>query len=60
MKCDDMGGRLTDRAEMHFDEAVLSPPMLRAFLQAMPKGAELHYHLTGGALRREPDTAGCQ
>jgi hypothetical protein len=67
MKCDDMGGRLTDRfiftvdqppgyskeprsaAEMHFDEAVLSPPMLRAFLQAMPKGAELHYHLTGGA-----------
>jgi hypothetical protein len=36
-------------AEMHFDEAVLSPPMLCAFLQAMPKGAELHYHLTGGA-----------
>jgi len=36
-------------AEMLFDEAVLSPPELRAFLQAMPKGAELHYHLTGGA-----------
>jgi hypothetical protein len=34
---------------MHFDEAVLSPPELRAFLQAMPKGAELHYHLTGSA-----------
>jgi hypothetical protein len=26
-----------------------SPPKLRAFLQAMPKGAELPYHLTGGA-----------
>jgi hypothetical protein len=36
-------------AEMQFDEAVLSPPKLRAFLQAMPKGAELPYHLTGGA-----------
>jgi adenosine deaminase len=35
-------------AEMHFDEAVLSPPKLRALLVAMPKGAELHYHLTGG------------
>ncbi len=36
-------------AQMHFDEAVLSPPELRSFLQAMPKGADLHYHLTGGA-----------
>lgn len=36
-------------AEMRFHEAVVSPPELRAFLQAMPKGADLHYHLTGGA-----------
>ncbi|MGY3618186.1 hypothetical protein [Bradyrhizobium sp. USDA 10063] len=36
-------------ANMHFHEAVLSPPELRAFLQEMPKGADLHYHLTGGA-----------
>jgi hypothetical protein len=36
-------------AEIRFDDAVASPPELRAFLQAMPKGADLHYHLTGGA-----------
>jgi adenosine deaminase len=35
-------------AEMRFDELSQSPPELRAFLYAMPKGADLHYHLTGG------------
>jgi len=36
-------------AEMRFDEVVQSPPELRSFLHAMPKGGDLHYHLTGGA-----------
>jgi hypothetical protein len=45
-------------AEMRFDEAVASPPELRAFLQAMPKGADLHYHLTGGAYAENLISAG--
>jgi adenosine deaminase len=36
-------------AEMRFDEIAQSPLELRPFLHAMPKGADLHYHLTGGA-----------
>jgi adenosine deaminase len=36
-------------AEMRFDEVVQSPLELRSFLHAMPKGADLHYHLIGGA-----------
>ena len=28
-----------------------SPPLLRAFLQEMPKGADLHSHLSGAAFR---------
>jgi adenosine deaminase len=36
-------------AEIRFEEVVKSPPELRSFLHAMPKGADLHYHLTGGA-----------
>src|SRR5215470_14953781 len=35
-------------AEMRFDEVLKSPLELRSFLKAMPKGADLHYHLTGG------------
>lgn len=40
---------LRSAAKIRFDDAVRSPPELRAFLQAMPKGADLHYHFTGGA-----------
>jgi adenosine deaminase len=36
-------------AEMRFARIAQSPPDLRSFLYAMPKGADLHYHLTGGA-----------
>ena len=36
-------------AEMRFDEVLQSPLELRSFLRAMPKGADLHYHLIGGA-----------
>jgi hypothetical protein len=31
----------------HFERIRREPPALRAFLQAMPKGADLHTHLTG-------------
>ena len=33
--------------ESAFDRAKASPPALRAFLQAMPKGGDLHSHLSG-------------
>ena len=37
------------RASRAFDTAKkLGPPELYAFLKPMPKGAELHYHLSGG------------
>jgi adenosine deaminase len=37
------------RASHAFDAAKkLGPPELYAFLKSMPKGAELHYHLSGG------------
>lgn len=31
----------------YFDAALASPPRLRAFLQAMPKGGDVHSHLSG-------------
>lgn len=36
------------RASALFDEVAESPARLRIFLQAMPKGADLHNHLSGG------------
>lgn len=36
------------RAAKQLDKARDNPPELRAFLHAMPKGADLHYHLAGG------------
>jgi adenosine deaminase len=36
------------RAARTFDAARTNPLELRAFLYRMPKGADLHYHLTGG------------
>lgn len=32
-----------------FERLKTNPPKLYAFLKAMPKGGELHYHLAGGA-----------
>jgi Adenosine deaminase len=36
-------------AERLFAKSAQSPLELRAFIHAMPKGAELHYHLVGGS-----------
>lgn len=45
-------GPAADSAELRtarlFDSVRSNPLELRAFLFAMPKGADLHYHLTGG------------
>lgn len=38
----------TGAASALFDRLVSSPPRLRVFLQAMPKGGDLHNHLWGG------------
>ena len=35
------------RTARYFERIRLEPPALRAFLRAMPKGADLHSHLTG-------------
>jgi adenosine deaminase len=40
--------RAEGRVEQAFDVARGNPLTLRAFLVDMPKGAELHYHLSGG------------
>ena len=37
----------TERVGRHFERIRHDPPALRAFLRAMPKGADLHTHLTG-------------
>jgi adenosine deaminase len=37
-----------DRADTAYNLARGNPLALRAFLEEMPKGAELHYHLSGG------------
>jgi len=41
-------GTPEQRAARAFEAARSSPPDLEAFLWRMPKGADLHYHLTGG------------
>jgi hypothetical protein len=38
----------TDRAAAWFEGHRHRPPMLRAFVQRMPKGGDLHSHLSGG------------
>jgi adenosine deaminase len=40
--------RAQDRADNAYSLARGNPLTLRAFLEEMPKGAELHYHLSGG------------
>ena len=41
------GAGAETRVMRHFERIRSDPPALRAFLQAMPKGADLHTHLTG-------------
>ena len=41
-------GTPEQRAARAFEAARANPPDLEAFLWRMPKGADLHYHLTGG------------
>ena len=36
-------------AAKRFQQVTASPPQLRAFLYAMPKGGDLHNHLSGAA-----------
>jgi adenosine deaminase len=42
------GAGTEQRAAHAFDVARSNPLELRVFLRAMPKGADLHYHLSGG------------
>lgn len=41
--------RAEDWAAKRFNEYASSPPLLRAFLYRMPKGGDLHNHLSGAA-----------
>jgi adenosine deaminase len=43
-----VAGTPEQRAARAYDAARANPLELRAFLVRMPKGAELHYHVTGG------------
>lgn len=49
-----------DRAAASFDEIKASPPRLRAFLAAMPKGADLHSHLSGAVYAESNLLAGAK
>ena len=49
-----------ERASHAFDMARGNPLALRAFLVAMPKGAELHYHLEGGVYAESWIRAGAE
>jgi adenosine deaminase len=41
------GASATARTARHFETIRSRPPLVRAFLQAMPKGADLHTHIEG-------------
>jgi len=43
----DAPGAMTSRAAAWFEANRHRPPMLRAFVQRMPKGGDLHSHLSG-------------
>jgi adenosine deaminase len=47
-------------ARQAFDAARSNPLELRAFLRAMPKGADLHYHLSGGVYAESFIRAGAE
>ncbi len=42
-----VGAQSEQRAERHFESIRKSPPQMLAFLLKMPKGADLHSHLSG-------------
>jgi adenosine deaminase len=48
------------RAAKALDKARVNPLELRAFLHAMPKGADLHYHLAGGIYAESYIRAGAE
>jgi adenosine deaminase len=48
------------RAAQALDAARTNPLELRVFLRAMPKGAELHYHLSGGVYAESFIRAGAE
>lgn len=43
----DAAGDAETATAAYFDAVLASPPRLRAFLQAMPKGGDVHSHLSG-------------
>ena len=49
-----------ERATRDFDAVRLNPLQLREFLYRMPKGADLHYHLTGGVYAESWIRAGAE
>jgi adenosine deaminase len=49
-----------DGAAQRFEEARQSPPQLRAFLYRMPKGGDLHSHLSGAAYAETLIDAGAE
>ncbi len=51
---------LRSAAKMRFDQAVLSPPELRAFLRSDAEGSRPALPLDRRRLRREPDNVGRQ
>lgn len=51
---------MQDRTAASFDEIKASPPRLRAFLAAMPKGADLHSHLSGAVYAESNLLAGAK
>jgi adenosine deaminase len=60
-KANSSPGRSSEaRAARAFDAARSNPLELRAFLYRMPKGADLHYHLTGGVYAESWIRAGAE
>lgn len=53
-----VGSLPADDAAQSFERIKDSPPRLRAFLAAMPKGADLHIHLSGAAYAESNLAAG--
>jgi adenosine deaminase len=54
------GAGAEHRATQALDTARTNPLELRAFLRAMPKGADLHYHLSGGVYAESFIRAGAE
>src|SRR5260370_6924945 len=54
------GAGAEQRAAQALDAARTNPLELRVFLRAMPKGADLHYHLSGGVYAESFIRAGAE